>query len=154
MFALAGSRGAAVGFMCFHGLLPQLDAIMALMDESPDTKVLMDHFGFCKEEGGEDFAALLALARYPQVYVKLSAFFRVSAEGKYPYADTAGRVRKLLDAYGAERLVWGSDWPFIANECGYTEGAAVLDGVEMSDRERELVMGGALQALFPGGWSA
>ena len=54
--------------------------------------------------------ALLGLARHPQVYVKASAFFRVSAEA-YPYADAQRCVRALVDAFGAERVMFGSDWP-------------------------------------------
>jgi predicted TIM-barrel fold metal-dependent hydrolase len=41
-----------------------------------------------------------------QVYVKLSAFFRVSRE-PFPYKDTWQILKQLLDTYGADRLMWG-----------------------------------------------
>jgi hypothetical protein len=46
-----------------------------------------------------------------QVYVKLSAFFRVSRE-PFPYKDTWQMLKQLRDTYGADRLMWGR---FISN---------------------------------------
>ena len=68
MFKKAGELKAPVGFMCFHGLLPQLPAIKALMAHSPETLVMMDHFGFCSMDDlqSETWKALLSLASYPQ----------------------------------------------------------------------------------------
>ena len=68
MFKKAGELKAPVGFMCFHGLLPQLPAIKALMAHSPETLVMMDHFGFCPMDDlqSEKWKALLSLASYPQ----------------------------------------------------------------------------------------
>jgi predicted TIM-barrel fold metal-dependent hydrolase len=51
------------------------------------------------------------------VYVKASAFFRVASE-PYPYADAAAALRALVDAFGARRVMWGSDWPWVTEKCG------------------------------------
>lgn len=44
----AGELGAAVGFMCFQGLMLHIKDIETLCTDYPSTKVLIDHFGFCK----------------------------------------------------------------------------------------------------------
>jgi len=59
----------------------------------------------------------LALARYERVFVKLSHLWSLSHEA-YPYPDTHDQVRKLYDAFGPRRLVWGSDWPLVESYCG------------------------------------
>jgi len=58
------------------------------------------------------WAELLRLAEFPQVYVKVSALFRTSAEPP-PHLDLQARVEALLAAFGAQRLMWGSDFPFV-----------------------------------------
>lgn len=59
--------------MTFKGLLNHIDDITTLCEEVPETKVIIDHFGFCSaaKPDGEDWAALYSLARFPQVYVKV-----------------------------------------------------------------------------------
>ena len=83
-----------VGVMCFQGFLPQLPALTALLDASPATTLVIDHLGFFRQPatGGLQGAAaandeaawkaLLSLAVRPQVHVKVSALFRLSAGGK------------------------------------------------------------------------
>jgi len=65
----------------------------------------------------EEWRRLLGLAQHSQVHVKSSAFFRVSKE-QYPYADAAAALRVLVDAFGARRVMWGTDWPWVSEQCG------------------------------------
>jgi predicted TIM-barrel fold metal-dependent hydrolase len=51
------------------------------------------------------------------VYVKASAWFRVSGS-PYPHADAAAAVRKLVDTFGPERVLWGSDFPWVTEQYG------------------------------------
>ena len=160
MFALAGERGAFVGFMCFHGLHLHVEQIKDLCAEFPATRVLMDHFGFVKGTKDPNWQALLSLAEFPQVYVKASAQFRVlpldaSDEDKeWPYPTTGAQLRQLIDAFGVERVLWGSDFPYVTRECGYAEAATILEncGAGVTPEEKALLMGGNLQRTFPGGW--
>ena len=124
LFEKAGELVLPVGIMCFSGFTAQAPAIEALMKSSPDTTVVIDHWGFFRQPatGGllgdagvndeEAWEKLLALAQYPQVYVKVSALFRVSGE-PWPHEDLKLRLQQLLKAFGSYRLMWGSDWPFV-----------------------------------------
>lgn len=160
MFAKAGELGVPVGFMCFKGLMLHIDEIEELCKEFPTTKVLIDHLGFCKPpknvEEEDALKHLLGLSRFPQVYVKLSAFFRVSRE-PFPYKDTWQMLKQLRDTYGADRLMWGSDFPFVTTECGYTNAWHVLPPANsneafFSEKEVKACMGGTAVSLFKGGW--
>jgi predicted TIM-barrel fold metal-dependent hydrolase len=62
-------------------------------------------------------------------------------------------VKQLVEAYGAKRLMWGSDFPFVVEECGYTNAANTLEELDvLSGEELEWVMGGTLASLFPSAW--
>jgi len=164
MFALCGEKDAVVGFMCFHGLHLHIEDIKELCAMYPKTRVLIDHFGFCKGVDDPNWAALLALAEYPQVAVKASAQFRVvpsssssssssSSDGEWPYPAAGLQLRQLVDRYGAARVVWGSDFPFVSDQCGYGKAATVVEcGAGLDEREVQAVMGGSLAAMFPGSW--
>jgi len=134
LYRKAGELGVPVGHMCFKGLMLHLADIEALLADSPATVCILDHFGFCKAAtpDSEEWRALLGLARHPQVYVKASAFFRVSAEA-YPYADAQKCVRTLVDAFGAERVMFGSDWPV---SCCWGRGGRAAAGWA-TDRARK-----------------
>jgi predicted TIM-barrel fold metal-dependent hydrolase len=157
MFKLAGERGAFVGFMCFHGLHLHVEQIKDLCAEFPATRVLMDHFGFVKGTNDPNWQALLSLAEFPQVYVKASAQFRVAPKGEqWPYETTGPALRGLLDAFGRDRVVWGSDFPYVEEQCGYERATKIAEscGAQLSAEEVEAVMGGNLARMFPGGWTS
>jgi len=123
LYKRAGELKMPVGVMAFGGIGGFLPALNALCEEFPATTLVVDHLGFFRQPavGGQigDAASndedawkgLLALARYPNVYVKVSAAFRASAEPP-PFLDLKPRVAELLQAYGASRLMWGSYFPF------------------------------------------
>ena len=123
-FRKAGELNLVVGIMCFKGLSLHYDDIVKLLQEGnrngnvaveTPTQVIIDHFGFFVQGGKVDEQAwnqLLSLAKYPEVYVKVSAFFRVSMES-YPHCDLDPLVVKLVDTFGAQRLLFGTDFPFV-----------------------------------------
>ncbi len=77
------------------------------------TKIVVDHFGHF-ERGrprmGDGFKAVLAAVDRGRTWVKLSGGFRFGPDVAVGYA------RELLRVNGGDRLVWGSDWPFMAAE--------------------------------------
>ena len=146
LYAKCGELGFPVGVMAFTGLLKVAADVDALLAASPSTPLIIDHWGFFVQPpvggntpwgggawGDADEAAwerLLAWGReHEQVHVKVSADFRVSVR-----ADTEAvgdmravllpRARALLAAFGARRLMWGSDFPWVADEGGGHAAAA------------------------------
>lgn len=55
--------------MAFQGLLHHIEEIVALLELYPRTKVIIDHFGFCKfgDPDSSAWKSLLDLARFEQV---------------------------------------------------------------------------------------
>lgn len=145
-----------VGIMCFKGLNVHIDDILALISKSPETKLILDHIGFCalNEEGDRAFDALLNLARHPNVYVKISAMFRNTGDvDSYPYEMIREkRFIPLLRSYGVERLMMGSDFPYVLETEGSYKGAIeTVKSWLAPGKEMDAVMGGTAQGLF-GSW--
>ncbi len=90
----------------------QLSQILPAL-EGRGVNVVVDHFGLLRSPAGMDgdgFQAVLRAFEYGNVWVKISAGFRL--EPQILHAAAA----KLLAAGGAERLLWGSDAPFVGKE--------------------------------------
>lgn len=155
IFKRAGELNVAVGFMCMKGLDLHISEIEQLCTEFPSTVVLLDHLAFCKpplnDEEGLVFSKLLNLSRFPQVYVKFSALFRVSRT-PFPYLDLSPLLSQLVSSFGANRVMWGSDFPFVVPECGY-KGAKeavqlIANQIPLPSSDLEWIMGKTAAQLF------
>ena len=58
-----------------------------------------------------DVAALCKMARHKLASVKLSAYYALGKK-MAPYTDLGPMIRRLLDAFGRERLMWATDCPY------------------------------------------
>jgi predicted TIM-barrel fold metal-dependent hydrolase len=91
-----------------------LAAIDAMCRKFADTPVVIDHFARVGVDGTSrerDLANLCGLARHKHVHVKVSAFYALGKK-QPPYTDLAPMIRRLVDAFGPERLMWATDCPF------------------------------------------
>jgi len=93
----------------------RLGPVLADLQQS-GVKVVIDHFGFPDPQLGiacPAFQAALRSVENGRTWVKLAAYHRLASA-----ADVL--TQRLLDAAGTGRLVWGSDWPFVAAHERYT----------------------------------
>ena len=86
---------------------------------------------------------LLALAQYPTVAIKATGAPSYSS-APYPYRNIHPYLRQIYDAFGPERMFWGTDitrMPCSWRQCVtfFTEELSWL-----SERDKELIMGRAL----------
>ena len=91
-----------------------ISLVAALCTKFPDTTVVVDHFARVGMSGTIEQAALKQLcdlARFPKVHVKTSAYYALGKKAE-PYDDLAPMIRRILDSYGPERMMWASDCPF------------------------------------------
>ena len=107
--------------LCLLGAPHQVGLMKQMIERSPDTPVVIDHFAMIPTTDGIDseaFKSFLSLAEFPKVFIKLSGLHYWGG-GRYPYPLAQPNLRAALDAFGAERTMWGSDWPHILFGCGY-----------------------------------
>lgn len=102
----------------------------------PDMTLVIDHFGIDQpplstpaDPPWGPLPYLLRLARYPRVAVKFSGAPALARE-PYPFADLWPYLRQVIDAFGPERLMWGSD----ITRCMGFEGLASSPGVSVRDQ--------------------
>lgn len=90
-------------------------AALAPMLQTIGVQVLIDHCGRPDVTRGLDtpgFTALLGLADKQRTVVKISGFAKFSKQ-EFPFADTQPFASALLQAFGPDRCLWASDWPFL-----------------------------------------
>ncbi len=108
-------RAAKLGlFLQLQGEGEQIASLIKLA-ENHDVTILVDHCGRPILEQGlsqPGFADLCAMGRGGRAVIKLSGVAKYS-KAAFPYEDTWPYVRALVDAFGLDRCLWGSDWPFL-----------------------------------------
>jgi predicted TIM-barrel fold metal-dependent hydrolase len=119
-----------------------LPAIARMCARFPETPVVIDHFARIGVGGtiaDAEVKQLCGLARHSKTHVKVSAFYALGTK-QYPYTDLLPMTRRLIDAYGPQRLMWATDCPFQVQN-GHTYKGSVelirdrLEGVSAADRD-------------------
>jgi predicted TIM-barrel fold metal-dependent hydrolase len=128
--------------------LPRI--LPALLDAG--VVVVVDHFGRPDPALGVDdpgFRFLLDAGARRRVWVKLSAAYRNGADGRGERIAHEA-IPLLRAALGADRLLWGSDWPHTQFESAarYGQARAALDAWLPDADERRAVLVDTPQALF------
>jgi L-fuconolactonase len=121
----------------------------------PELQLVVDHLGLVQRPvaapGSDPFAQLpelLALAPYPNVAVKLSGVTTLSWQ-PFPFAEVWPHVHRVLEAFGPERVMWGSDTTRTEGVVTYADGVRWLtDAGELGDAELALVLGQTLRRVF------
>jgi predicted TIM-barrel fold metal-dependent hydrolase len=103
----------------------RLPSIARLAERFPDLVVVIDHMADCPLDDTAGFEKLLALQRYPRLFVKISHTWSLSRQA-YPYLDSQEQVKKLHARFGPRRLMWGTDWPLVENHCGYARALELV----------------------------
>jgi predicted TIM-barrel fold metal-dependent hydrolase len=80
--------------------------IRALASQLPEMPVILDHLGRYGEGTQAEYDEVLKLADLPRVCMKFSAV-RYSSRQEYPHSDVKPLIRRLFQAFGAERIIWG-----------------------------------------------
>jgi predicted TIM-barrel fold metal-dependent hydrolase len=127
----------------------------AIASAYPDLQLVIDHLGLAQPPtmviGPDPWAALpdlLAVARFPNVAVKVSGVPTLSAS-PFPFADLWPHLARVIDAFGPDRLMWGSDWTRAAPLLGYDAGLRYFtESDALGDPEKQLVLGGTLRRIF------
>ena len=109
--AKIGARGLTFD-LCF--LARQLAIARDLAVACEGTQFVLDHCGVPDIAGGGRepwHGGIVALAALPNVVAKLSGVFAYVGPGEASRATVRPWVEAVIEAFGPERCLWGSDWP-------------------------------------------
>jgi predicted TIM-barrel fold metal-dependent hydrolase len=161
----------------FCAAFGRCDLVDEVAQRYPKLQIVVDHLGMAQPPfhprdtpPWAKLGELLDLAKYPNVAVKLCGAPVLSEDG-YPFADNGPPLRKMVDAFGAGRLLWASDIGRFHGRLGWENGHAPVDqkpypgkhsyaeslfaireSPDLTVEEKELILGGTVQQLL--GWPA
>jgi predicted TIM-barrel fold metal-dependent hydrolase len=129
---------------------PNLALLGRIAERHPGLRLHVDHLG--RGGGGRgvaddacfaDVGDLLALARYPNIGLKMSGAPSYST-APYPYRNIHGYLQRMFDAFGPDRCFWGTD--ITRMPCSYRQCVTVFteELPWLKGRDLERVMGGAI----------
>ena len=104
------------------GRIPDIER---LVDKFAGLTVVVDHMADCPVDRPQELDKLIALVRYPKLFVKISHTWSLSKE-HYPWLDSQQLVKRLYDSFGPQRLMWATDWPIAGNVATYTQRLTVV----------------------------
>jgi predicted TIM-barrel fold metal-dependent hydrolase len=147
----AEKAGLPVMFLA-SGQSPQFARIA---ERHPQLILIIDHMGLTADVAKnmpEAIGQTVALAKYPNVSCKVSSAPTHSSE-PYPFGDMKPHLRRVIEAFGAQRCYWGTDLTNSLAKASYRQRIAhfteELDFLSASDKE--WIMGRGILARL--GWA-
>ena len=128
------------------------DQVEKMLGRFPDLRVVLDH---CMNPAAgpkldDTVAAVVRMARFKNLHAKLTFVPTGSATG-YPCADMHPACMKIADAFGADRCIWGSDFPndLWTPKVSFAEHLRIFThDLGFSDGDRAKVLGGTANRLW------
>lgn len=164
LFQCADELGININIYSTSAQLPCIEMLIAAF---PGTNVSLDHLGICPSTPlvpdrwrrprfddepipPANYPQIVDLAKYPNVYIKVSGEYAFS-KIPCPYEDMKPMVNQIYQVYGPERMMWGTDFPWIAEKPSYQRLVGQIDHhlPTIPKHEKEMIMGGnALKIWF------
>lgn len=138
----------------------------SLVQELPNLSIIIEHLGFVRQGEGSKppytlFRQITALSKYPNVYIKFGGVGENSPRPDpfvqpFPFEGYPPLLEMAYEAFGATRMMWGSDFPPVAIREGY--GNALRNRMERfnfrSEEDKEWMFGKTAASLHKFGDSA
>jgi predicted TIM-barrel fold metal-dependent hydrolase len=130
--------------------ITRIPDLVHLIDQCPDLTVVIDHMADCPIDQPQELDKLIALARYPRVFVKISHTWSISRQ-PYPWLDAQEYVRRLYAVYGPQRLMWASDWPVDLGKTTYDRTLSVVrdDMKFLNAEDKNWVLANTVERVWP-----
>ena len=135
----------------------QQPALRQLAAQFPSVPFLCHHMSGAR--AGEEppypkLKEVLASAKVPNIYIKMSGFAYVSqVSWGFPYSDTGWIVRAIYEHFGPDRLCWGSDYPVVRSAMTYQHALEAFRTycTFIPDADKAQILGGTLHRLLTAG---
>jgi L-fuconolactonase len=119
----------------------QLEGVIALAKALPEARIVLDHLGkpeMITTPQPEWRAKMAELARYPGVAVKVSVVLQQPDDPPLSREAVGPIVREVVELFGWDRVVFGSNWPVSTLLIGYREWVELLVNAFPDATEDEL----------------
>lgn len=140
--------------LCFDALVKpvHLPYLGEFLSRYPQLRAVIDHGAKPDIAGGrwEPWAQTMAqIAKRPNVYCKLSGLM-TEADSSLNGQDVVRYARHLLELFGSERLIWGSDWPVLTLVAEYPDWHQITHRIlyTLDEQARARVLGGNAATFY------
>jgi predicted TIM-barrel fold metal-dependent hydrolase len=143
----ASELGLSICLQMSAAALPQM---IRLAERFPKVRIILDHMARPQIEDGPPYAAaesLFALAKYPNVYLKLTE--RNFTQARKGNATPETFFPKLVAAFGASRLAWGSNYPSSEGSLMELLALAKTSLACLSQADQDWIFAKTAQNLYP-----
>jgi predicted TIM-barrel fold metal-dependent hydrolase len=146
VFKLMESKDMVLS-MCLADDEEQIGQMAEVIQECPDLKVAIGHFGM---PSTASFRSQVLLARQGQnVMVESGGITWLYNSEFYPFPTAIRRIREAADLIGMERLMWGSDYPRTITAITYRMSYDFVEkSSELTDSEKVMFLGGNAKSFY------
>ena len=133
--------------MCLADDEEQIGQMAEVIQECPDLKVAIGHFGM---PSTASFRSQVLLARQGQnVMVESGGITWLYNSEFYPFPTAIRRIREAADLVGMDRLMWGSDYPRTITAITYRMSYDFVEkSSELTDSEKAMFLGGNAKRFY------
>ena len=145
MFHMMEDNGMVLS-LCLAEGDTQLGEINEVIAECPGLKIAIGHFGMVTVPGWKD---QIMLARHPKVMIESGGITWLFNSEFYPFDGAVKAIREAIDMVGAEKLMWGSDYPRTITAITYRMSYDfVCKSTLLDEREKRLFLGENAKAFY------
>jgi predicted TIM-barrel fold metal-dependent hydrolase len=137
--------------VCVITAFDQVPRLQAGLERFPEVSLALDHLGLPRLDDGPPYAAtspLFDLARFPNLYLKFSTVsIYAASKGRSRASDF---FRRLLDRFGPQRMMWGSNFPATHDRSLKEQLELALDALSFTtEDDRRWIFGESALTLWP-----
>lgn len=124
----------------------QLEEALAFVKQVPETKIVVDHLAKPSIKTNEKKhweINMTAMSTFPNIYCKISGMVTEGKWASWKYEDFVPYLDALFKAFGAKRLMYGSDWPVCLLAASYDQQFSIVQTYlkTFSESEKMRVLG-------------
>ena len=136
--------------ICLQMTAAGIPKVIGLLTRFPGVRVLLDHLARPNLEDGppyESAASLFSLASHPGVYLKLTN--RTIREASRGASTPAAFFPRVVAAFGAQRIAWGSNYPAADGTLAELLAEARAGLATLSNADRAWIFGDTARTIYP-----
>ena len=132
--------------MCLADKEQQISEMAEVIEECPNLKVAIGHFGMVTKP---DWKKQIMLARHKNVMIESGGITWLFNDEFYPFNGAIRAINEAADLVGFEKLMWGSDYPRTITAITYKMSYDfVIKSKELEERSKKLFLGENAKAFY------
>ncbi len=124
----------------------QVGQMEELIQECPNLKIAIGHFGMVTREG---WMSQIRLAHHKNVYVESGGITWLFNDEFYPFPSAIRAIKQAADEVGMDKLMWGSDYPRTITAITYKMSYDFVEkSAELTTNEKRMFLGENAKQFF------